>query len=266
MPNETRVNLKHLLEDLRDAYAAPIEEVIVTELIANALDSGATEIRLETRPSQALFRCTDNGTGMNRAALRSYHNIAASTKERGAGIGFAGVGAKLSLLVAQKVVTGSRGKNGAQGAAEWYLKNAFRAPWKFVPFGGLVEKRGTSVSIVASDAGSPLLDEAFLSKTVQRHFYPLVASSPILAKALKSVYKKPVTIFVDGVLVGTESLTGSSREFFVHLGKSRKAIGAGFIQKANLDENFWSRLFGRDPVRPTDSGATLRRCGSARVI
>lgn len=73
MPNETRVNLKHLLEDLRDAYASPIEEIIVTELIANALDSGAHIIRLETTPEARLFRCVDDGGGMNRVALRSYH-------------------------------------------------------------------------------------------------------------------------------------------------------------------------------------------------
>lgn len=42
MANETRINLRHLLEDIRDGYALPIEEVIVTELTANALDSGAS--------------------------------------------------------------------------------------------------------------------------------------------------------------------------------------------------------------------------------
>jgi len=42
---ETRVNLQHLLEDIRDTYPFPIEEAILTELVANALDSGASEIR-----------------------------------------------------------------------------------------------------------------------------------------------------------------------------------------------------------------------------
>ena len=41
---ETRVNLRHLLEDIRDTYPFPVEEVILTELVANALDSGASEI------------------------------------------------------------------------------------------------------------------------------------------------------------------------------------------------------------------------------
>lgn len=97
--NETRVNLRHLLEDLRDGYALPIEEVIVTELIANSLDSKASSVSFFARPHDRSLICVDNGTGMKRNELRDYHDIAATTKERGHGIGFAGVGAKLSLLV-----------------------------------------------------------------------------------------------------------------------------------------------------------------------
>ena len=39
---ETRVDLQHLLEDLRDAYTGSLEETILTEVVANALDSGAS--------------------------------------------------------------------------------------------------------------------------------------------------------------------------------------------------------------------------------
>lgn len=262
MPNETRVNLKHLLEDLRDAYASPIEEVIVTELIANALDSGATRIRLEARPDERVFRCIDNGEGMNRVALRSYHNIAASTKERGEGIGFAGVGAKLSLLVAEKVVTESRGKHGAQAAAEWFLKTPFRAPWKFVPFSGIVPQgKGTAVTIWLKDQAHPLLDTVFLWRTVQRHYYPLVTSQDAIANVLKCVYKKGVGIEINGKAVRVDEAYGNVRPFSVHVGKSRKAIGAGFIQMASMDDNFWSRLFGREALRPHESGLRISTYG-----
>ncbi|MEK7619698.1 MAG: ATP-binding protein [Patescibacteria group bacterium] len=261
MANETRVNLKHLLEDLRDAYASPLEEVIVTELIANALDSGATQIRLEASPAERLFRCIDNGEGMNRAALRSYHNIATSTKERGAGIGFAGVGAKLALLVAERVVTESRGKHGAQGAAQWHLQNAFRAPWKFIPFSGLIEQgKGTAVTLILKDDASLLVDGSFLARTIQRHFYPLLSANETIRKVLKGVYKKSIKLTVVGNDVAVE-VPGDTRSFFVHLGKSRRPVGAGFIERANLDENFWSRLFGRETVRPTDTGLRISTYG-----
>jgi hypothetical protein len=45
---ETRVDLQHLLEDLRDAYTGSLEETILTDVIANALDSGATRVQLLT--------------------------------------------------------------------------------------------------------------------------------------------------------------------------------------------------------------------------
>ena len=50
---ETRVDLQHLLEDLRDAYTGALEETILTEVVANALDSGAAHVRLATNPAEA---------------------------------------------------------------------------------------------------------------------------------------------------------------------------------------------------------------------
>jgi HSP90 family molecular chaperone len=81
---ETRVDLQHLLEDLRDAYTGALEETILTEVVANALDSGATRVRLLTSPSDATLTIVDDGTGMQRRELARYHDIAASTKHTGA--------------------------------------------------------------------------------------------------------------------------------------------------------------------------------------
>lgn len=86
---ETRVDLQHLLEDLRDAYSGALEETILTEVIANALDSGAMRIRLLTNPADATLTIVDDGRGMQRKELARYHDVAASTKKRGEGIGFA---------------------------------------------------------------------------------------------------------------------------------------------------------------------------------
>ena len=100
---ETRVDLQHLLEDLRDAYTGALEETILTEIVANALDSGATRISLQSNPADATLTVVDDGRGMQRRDLAKYHDVAASTKARGEGIGFAGVGIKLGLLVSSEV-------------------------------------------------------------------------------------------------------------------------------------------------------------------
>ena len=68
-----------------------IEETILTEIMANSLDSGASSIQLFTDPAGRTLT-VNNGSGMKRRELAPFHNIAASTKTRGEGIGFAGVG------------------------------------------------------------------------------------------------------------------------------------------------------------------------------
>lgn len=105
---ETRVDLTHLLEDLRDAYPGALEETILTEIIANSLDAGATRITLAADPSVPCLTVVDDGSGMIRRDLRHFHDLAASTKSRGQGIGFAGVGIKLGLLLCEEVVTETR--------------------------------------------------------------------------------------------------------------------------------------------------------------
>lgn len=247
MAYETRVNLRHLLEDIRDTYTAPLEEVIVTELITNALDSKANNIYFEVNAKSSYLRCVDDGLGMKRTALKNYHNIAASSKTRGEGIGFAGVGAKLALLLAQKVVTESRGGHGSQSAAEWYLATPYRAPWKFVPFSqSMKTARGTSVTVYFGDRDSHLLKPEFIEQTIMKHFYPLLSPS-FYRNILKYFYKKPVYFSVnerrvDAPLSGKEEL---QNWFRVRLGKSRQSLGVGFLAKTESQPGWLDNLLGR---------------------
>ena len=166
---ETRVDLQHLLEDLRDAYTGSLEETILTEVIANALDSGATRIRLLTDALDATLTIIDDGRGMQRRELARYHDIAASTKRRGESIGFAGVGIKLGLLLSREVITETR-RGATHVATRWYLASRHRAPWKWMPPPGLTTTRGTAVRLVLANQLSPLLDAGYLEETLRRHF------------------------------------------------------------------------------------------------
>jgi HSP90 family molecular chaperone len=170
---ETRVDLQHLLEDLRDAYTGSLEETILTEVIANALDSGASSVRLLTDATSATLTIIDNGRGMQRRELARYHDIAASAKKRGEGIGFAGVGIKLGLLVSREVITETR-RGASHVATRWYLAARHRAPWKWIPPPGLTTSRGTAVRLVLTNQLSPLLDAGYVEETIRRHFEPLI--------------------------------------------------------------------------------------------
>src|ERR1700682_1752291 len=105
---ETRVDLLHLLEDLRDAYPGAAEETILTEIVANAIDSGAAGLTFTADPGQGALTIVDDCGGMWRRDLARYHDVAATTKVRGEGIGFAGVGIKIGLLVSEEVLTETR--------------------------------------------------------------------------------------------------------------------------------------------------------------
>ena len=263
MQNETRVNLRHLLEDMRDSYSTPLEEVILTELIANALDSKATRIDFFVDTTARFIRCVDNGGGMKRQQLKEYHNIASSDKVRGQGIGFAGVGAKLSLLLAERVVTESKGGRGSRAATEWRLTNPYRAPWKFIPSSDAVLfSRGTSVTMHFTDDQPHLLKKEFVVDTIIKHFYPLLHDY-LKQEILHFVYRKGLEITVNGELLSlSEGEQRIDNGFRVFLGKSRKPIGAGFLTKKVLEQGWLSRLAGKMPdERHIASGLSVSTYG-----
>src|SRR5499426_1005203 len=79
---ETRVDLLHLLEDLRDAYPGASEETILTEIVANAIDSDATTLTFTADTGEQTLTIVDDGGGMRRRDLARYHDLAATTKVR----------------------------------------------------------------------------------------------------------------------------------------------------------------------------------------
>lgn len=227
---ETRVDLQHLLEDLRDAYTGPLEETILTEVIANALDSGATRIRLFTDASTASLTIIDDRRGMQRRELARFHDIAASTKHRGEGIGFAGVGIKLGLLVAREVITETR-RGATHVATRWHMASRHRAPWKWIAPSGSIAARGTAVRIVLTNQLSPLLDSGWVEGTVRRHFEPLL--DPAFTDILRRHYRDGVTFEIDGRELPSVAPAGAERvPIAIRLGRRRLPSAMGYVERS----------------------------------
>ncbi len=229
---ETRVDLLHLLEDLRDAYPGSLEETILTEIMANSLDCGATEIAFEPHPEKATLTTVDNGAGMQRRELARYHDIAASTKTRGQGIGFAGVGIKLGLLVCDEVLTETRRGKG-HVATSWHLASRHRAPWKWVQPDDLVRERGTAVRLKVQNGLSPLLDAGFLEGTLRRHFQPLF--DPSFDHFLASHYPQGIAIFVNGQRLLKQRWSGALQApLEIRLFRKRKPSALGYLIRTDF--------------------------------
>lgn len=228
---ETRVDLQHLLEDLRDAYPGSIEETILTEIIANSLDSGATTIHLYTDAAARTLTVTDDGSGMQRRDLARFHNIAASSKTRGEGIGFAGVGIKLGLLVCEEVFTETR-RGKTHVASSWHLAARNRAPWRWVPPLDLVVERGTAVRLRLENPLSPLVDAGFLAVSLRRHFQPLL--DPSFDEFLRGHYPKGVAIEIDGQRLEKSHWSAPrSAPLAIRLLRKRKASASGYLIRAD---------------------------------
>lgn len=227
---ETRVDLLHLLEDLRDAYPGSIEDTIASEIVANALDSGARTIAFTADPAARTLTVTDDGSGMSRAELRRYHDLAASAKTRGKGIGFAGVGIKLGLLACDEVITETR-RGKSHVATRWHLASRHRAPWQWTPPPGLVTDRGTAVRLAVTNPLSPLLDPGFLTVTVRRHFAPLL--DPWFAAVLARWYPAGVKFLVNGAAVTAEASSGERAPLAVRVGRQRKPSAVGYLVRSD---------------------------------
>lgn len=226
---ETRVDLQHLLEDLRDAYTGSIEETILTEVVANALDSGATRIRLLTNSTDATLTIADDGRGMRRKELSRYHDVAASTKRRGEGIGFAGVGIKLGLLVSKEVVTETR-RGATHVATRWHLASRHRAPWKWIVPPGLTAARGTAVQLALASPLSPLVDPSYVEETVRLHFQPLL--DPAFGDVLRRHYPNGVRFEVNERETVWSAPSGSERApVAIRLGRRRTPAAFGYIER-----------------------------------
>ncbi len=230
---EMRVDLQHLLEDLRDAYPGGLEETILTEAVANSLDSGARRIRLHSDPSAATLTIVDDGSGMKRRDLARYHDLAASTKARGRGIGFAGVGIKLALLLCTEVVTETR-RGASHAATTWHLASRHKAPWKWLaPPPGLAGEGGTAVRLKLANPLSPLLDAGFVEATIRRHFEPLFDAA--LDEVLRPLYPHAVALEVDGRPLDRRTVvTGDRVPIAIRLQRKRKAAALGWLARDSV--------------------------------
>jgi len=226
---ETRVDLQHLLEDLRDAYTGSLEETILTEITANALDSGATRISLHPDPVAATLTVIDDGRGMKRRDLARYHDVAASSKARGEGIGFAGVGIKLGLLVAEEVVTETR-RGATHVATVWRLATRTRAPWKWIPPPGLTGERGTAVRLRLSNPLSPLLDVGYLEEAIRVHFASLL--DPAFDDLLRRHYPNRIRFEVHGRPIAATTARVRDRVTIpIRLGRKRLPSAVAIVQR-----------------------------------
>ena len=170
--HESSVNFKNLIKDLAEMYPFDVGIVVLVELVANCLDSNATCIRIDYDSKQAMLVISDNGKGMSASDFEQYHDFAAGLKTRGTGIGFAGVGAKISFNIACSVITETLSQS-YRGGSNWYLASGKKLVWDEIPVVHLNDL-GTRVELrFAKDVVLPFASTADILQILKQHYLPL---------------------------------------------------------------------------------------------
>lgn len=173
--HESAVNFDNLIRDLADMYPFDVGTVVIVELVANALDSGASTIRVNLDPQAKVLVVTDNGRGMTASDFEQYHDFAAGLKTRGMGIGFAGVGAKISFNIATQVITETRSTS-FTGGSSWRLESEKELVWEDIQPAHLAAL-GTRVEVVFSqDVALPFTSRRDIITLLRQHYLPLLDS------------------------------------------------------------------------------------------
>lgn len=99
MKKPLTIKLLASLQNMLGMYEYDHMEVLVLEAVANGIDAGADtiSIRFKQNREKRFVTFHNNGVVMSEADFGNYHTVSASTKKKGEGIGFAGVGAKIFM-------------------------------------------------------------------------------------------------------------------------------------------------------------------------
>lgn len=235
--HHSRVNFRKLVRDLADMYDDATFDVVLTELVANALDAKATRISIDWDSERYVLVVGDNGHGMDSEAFAQYHDFAAELKTRGDGIGFAGMGAKISFNIADKVMTETR-CDGAGSASDWRWHSDGSLRWNPM-HSDTLHADGTRVEVhFRPDDDLRIVDAKYLEAVLTRHYFPLFISDFLRAYQRIGIYSSHPRFKVNGLhvpvddLVDRASLTSIEK---VELRSGTRSIGWGAIGVSRED-------------------------------
>lgn len=235
--HESGVNYQNLIRDLAEIYPFDVDEVVLVELVANALDEKPTRISIDFDPHRRILVVTDNGKGMTASDFDQYHDFAAGLKTRGTGIGFAGVGAKISFNIATRVITETCSESFI-GGSNWYLQSKKKLVWEDIQPKHL-HKHGTRVEVMFSqNATLTYSSTEDLVKLLKRHYLPLLDIKYLEVYERLGYYCSDLKFIVNGQVITPGKLIEDFnlervREFFPQ--KAGKRIGYGILGLASAE-------------------------------
>ena len=204
------VNVKRLVQNIADQYPFEHQKASLIELIANSLDAKAAVIEINSSEGKGILEVVDDGIGMDKREFLEYHDFAATTKERGKGIGFAGQGAKLALNFCSKVIT-ETWSSSYKGYSEWQLKGN-DAPYRIHDYETLgLNHLGTKVTLYLGDKSRTFYTKELIEQILKEHYFPLLDEKLLKVYTSeefrgKPIYEKGLKFIVNGEKIAEQPI------------------------------------------------------------
>lgn len=260
-PQLSKVNARHLLDDLASSYSYSLEEAVLVEMIANSLDAKSTNIYISFNIKDRTLTLEDDGYGMSQDDFEKYHDLAESRKERGRGIGFAGLGAKLAHKITRKIVTETR-SGASRDSSEWHFKGDDLL-WNRTR-GRTLQYDGTKITLHLEPRWQKMLNPDFIGDVIKNHYGAMLDPFLSAIYGWESIYPQGIAFYIDGQPLPKRLLLDSkdvaSRKEIDILGKNKKRIGRAvfILTKKPLPED-------KQGVVIATYGKTIRRDFSITV-
>lgn len=169
-----KVDVLKVIENFMDMYPYPAPETLVVEAIANCLDAKATNIAIGIvvdKDGNKIFRVEDNGKGMTEKEFQdNYHALSVSSKMKGQGIGFAGVGSKLYLAFlasGENIVTETKSESFHRASKITIIRNEPR--WVYIDRETL-KRTGTIYEVKLRSKDAAFLNRERIGEIIRTHY------------------------------------------------------------------------------------------------
>ena len=242
----SKVNFRKLVRELADMYRDDTFDVVLSELVANALDAKPSRILIDWDRGRRVLTVADDGNGMDATAFEQYHDFAAELKTRGDSIGFAGIGAKISFNIADQVITETR-RSGVVNSSDWRWHPDGSLRWNRIESDRL-QADGTRVEVhFGPDEDLHSVDDKYLLDVLWRQYLPLFVSAFLSTYQSIGMYRSRPQFIVNGVSTPVQdlnTLAALTQTKNLDLRVGTQPIGWGAVGVSERDRPIGDRAYG----------------------
>jgi len=186
-PRRFEVDLKHLLEDIRDHYSFPIPRAVIVENMDNCIDEKYREIHFNVKKGK--LEIIMKGDGIPPQVFsKVLPTLSGTTKVRGEGLGHYGWGMKVGLVISKRMIIETK-KGNFQGRQVWFLKEG--VPHWQLEKPKIMLKEDSTVIIheldekrLYEESHLTSFNEEFIVETLKEYYPTLLAGYPVKGRKL----------------------------------------------------------------------------------